>query len=93
MDVYFDTLIWKEDGVYVSYCPQFNVSSCGDTVEEARKMLKEAVELFIEGAKGLGTLQEILEEAGFQLEVAENDQEWHPPKLVATELMSVSIRG
>ncbi len=33
-DIYFDTLIWKEGNVYVSYCPQFDVSSCGDTIEE-----------------------------------------------------------
>ena len=60
-DIYFDPLIWKEGDVYVSYCPQLDVSSCGDTVEEARRMLKEAVSLFIEGAEELGTLQEILD--------------------------------
>ena len=89
-DIYFDTLIWKAGNVYVSYCPQFDVSSCGDTLEEARKMLKEAVSLFIEGARGLGTLQTILEEAGFELEVFEDDRKWEPPRLVLTELMSVS---
>ncbi len=62
-DVCFDALVWKEERVYVSYCPQFGVSSCGDTVEEARRMLREAVCLFIEGAKELGTLQKILDEA------------------------------
>ena len=56
-------------------------------------MLREAVGLFIEGAKELGTLQDILEEAGFQLEAAESNQEWRPPTLVATELMSVSTGG
>lgn len=90
MDVYFDSIILREGTVYVSYCPQFDVSSCGDTVEEARKMLKEAVRLFIEEAEKLGTLQVILEEAGFQPESVGNDQEWHPPRIVATEFMSVS---
>ena len=89
-DVYFNTLIWKEGSVYVSYCPQLDVSSCGDTVEEARRMLKEAVYLFIEGAEELGTLKEILEEAGFQLEMSDTDRKWEPPRLVATELMNVS---
>jgi len=50
-DVRFDTLVCKEDGVYISYCPQFDVSSCGDTVEEARSMLREAVGLFIREPK------------------------------------------
>ena len=90
MDVYFDSIILREGTVYVSYCPQFDVSSCGDTVEEARKMLKEAVRLFIEEAEKLGTLQVILEEAGFQPESVGNDQEWLPPRIVATEFMSVS---
>ncbi len=93
VDVYFDTLVWEEGEAYVSYCPQFDVSSCGDTVEEARRMLREAVSLFVEGAKELGTLQEILEESGFQLEAVEDEQRWNPPRLVATELMSVSTGG
>jgi len=66
-DIYFNSFIWKEGNVYVSYCPQFDVSSCGDTVEEARRMLKEAVRLFTEVAEEQGTLQTILDEAGYQL--------------------------
>jgi predicted RNase H-like HicB family nuclease len=89
-DIYFDILVWKEESVYISYCPQFDVSSCGNTVEEARRMLKEAVHLFVEGAEELGTLQAILEESGFHLEESESDRKWQPPRLVATELMSVS---
>ncbi len=89
-DVYFDSLILKEGDVYVSYCPQLDVSSCGDTVEEARRMLKEAVRLFLEEAEKMGTLQTILEEAGYQQESVGNDQRWRPPRIVATELMSVS---
>ncbi len=59
-DIYFDTLIWKEGDTYVSYCPQLDVSSCGDTVEEARRMLKEALRLFVEETEKIGTLQTIL---------------------------------
>jgi len=89
-DIYFDTLIWKEGDTYVSYCPQFDVSSCGDTVEEARRMLKEAIRLFVEEAEKMGTLQTILEESGFHLEVTKDEQRWEPPKLISTELMSIS---
>ena len=86
-NVYFDTLIWEEDGVYVSYCPLLDVSSSGGTVEEARKMLKEAVRLFLEEAEKKGTLQDILEESGYHLE---NNQKLVPPKIIATEYMSIS---
>ncbi len=61
-DIYFNSVIWKEENAYVSYCPRFDVSSCGDTVEDARRMLEEAVYLFIEVAQEQGTLQAVLEE-------------------------------
>ncbi len=57
--------IFKEGNRYVSVCPELNVSSYGDTPEEARESLKEAVSLFLEECDRMGTLKDILEEAGF----------------------------
>ncbi len=51
---------------YVAYNPELDVSSCGKTEEEARKMLEEAVFLILKGAKEDGTLNQVLEEAGFK---------------------------
>lgn len=42
--------IWREDEGYVSLCSELDVASQGDTVEEARNNLREAVELFFETA-------------------------------------------
>ena len=39
----------EEDG-YVSLCPDFDIASQGDTIEEARENLREALELFFENA-------------------------------------------
>ncbi len=39
--------IFKEGDLYVSICPELNVSSFGETVEEAKHSLYEAVEAFI----------------------------------------------
>ena len=41
-------IIWKEVDQYVSLCPEIDVSSFGDTKEEAEKNLKEAIELYFE---------------------------------------------
>ncbi len=46
--------LWLEDGTYVSLCPELDVSSCGDTPDEALAALKEAVELFLLNARALG---------------------------------------
>ncbi|MBI3659372.1 type II toxin-antitoxin system HicB family antitoxin [Candidatus Acetothermia bacterium] len=50
-----DGLIWQERNVFVSYCPELDVSSCGDTVEAARVNLREAVRLFLEEAEKMNT--------------------------------------
>lgn len=39
----------KGDG-YVALCPELDIASQGNTVEEARRNLIEAIELFIETA-------------------------------------------
>ncbi len=56
---------FEEDGVIVALCPELQVSSFGDTLEEAEKSIREALELFFEGCESLGTLHEVLEEAGY----------------------------
>jgi len=64
--------IWKEGGMYTSYCPELDVASCGKTVKEARKNLKEVLEIFIEETSELGTLNDLLEEAGYNLSSKED---------------------
>jgi len=43
-------IIEKEGNGYVALCPELDVASQGDTIEESRKNLLEAVELFFETA-------------------------------------------
>ena len=42
--------IWREEDGYVALCSELDIVSQGDSVEEARLNLKEAVELFFETA-------------------------------------------
>lgn len=57
--------VWKENRTYVAYAPELDVSSCGDSLSQAKTRLREAVGLFLEEASRLGTLGDILSEAGF----------------------------
>ena len=58
--------IFPEGECYVGLCRELDVSSFGDSPEDAGSSLQEAVELFLEGCEELGTLDEVLEESGFQ---------------------------
>ncbi len=46
----FTALIQREGNGYVALCPELDVASQGDTVEQAHRNLAEAVELFLETA-------------------------------------------
>ncbi len=43
-------IIEREDTGYVALCPELDIASQGDTIEDARDNLGEAVELFFEAA-------------------------------------------
>ncbi len=50
MQKQFAAIIEREGDVYVSLCPELDIASQGDTIEEARENLREALELFFETA-------------------------------------------
>lgn len=64
VSIRFRAEIFEEGDDYVAICPELDVSSFGDSVAEAEESLREAVEAFVEGCQSLGTLDEVLEEAG-----------------------------
>jgi predicted RNase H-like HicB family nuclease len=67
----FTAVIEKEGNGYVSLCPELDVASQGETIEEATSNLKEAVELFFESASAKEVRQRLHEEVFVtRLEVA-----------------------
>ncbi len=70
MKIIFTALIREErEGGYSVVCPEFGVASQGETIDEAKMNIVEAVELYFESAKDLGMLDEVLEEAGIDTRV------------------------
>lgn len=64
-------IIEREGSGYVSFCPQLDIASQGDTIQEARENLREALELFFEAASP-SEIQERLHQEVYitQLEIA-----------------------
>jgi len=50
MNRQFTAVIQREDDMYVALCPELDVASQGDTVQQARESLREAIELFLQEA-------------------------------------------
>lgn len=69
--------LFEEEGQIVALCPELNVSSFGDTPQEALAALQEAVTLFLETCQSMGTLETVLEEAGYRRE-SQAPSRWVP---------------
>jgi len=82
----FYAKVFQENDVYVGLCPELNVSSFGEDVEDAERSLKEAVWAFLEACEDMGTLEEVLEEAGF---FKEGDT-WFSREPIMEEKLAVS---
>jgi predicted RNase H-like HicB family nuclease len=87
MEIQFTTQIFKEGRTYVAHTPELDVSSCGGTQERALKNLKEAVRLFLEEADKMGTLNQILEEAGY----LRRNSKLQGPKFIGVQRVSLPL--
>ena len=86
-DIEYTVHIWKEGNQFVAHAMPLDVMSSGKTPEEARTALDEAVHLFLVTAADMGTLEENLEEAGYEF----RQGNWICPSWVAIERHSVAV--
>jgi predicted RNase H-like HicB family nuclease len=78
---------FKEGSTFVAYVPELDLSSCGRTGDDARRNIRDAVAGFVEASAAKGTLELILEEAGYQ----RNGDSWIAPEFVALDRDKVSV--
>ncbi len=55
-------IIEREGDGYVAFCPEVDIASQGDSIEQARENLREALELFFESAPPEEVKQRLHEE-------------------------------
>ncbi|WDN88117.1 hypothetical protein BuS5_01085 [Desulfosarcina sp. BuS5] len=66
MEIRLTEKIWKEGNMYVSYCPELDIASCGEDVYQTKKNLIEAILINIEETKKRGTFEQFIEECGLE---------------------------
>jgi predicted RNase H-like HicB family nuclease len=87
MEIQFTTRIFNEGRTYVAHALELDISSCGGTKEKALKNLKEAARLFLEQAEKMGTLEQILEEAGY----SKRKQKIASPKFISVRRVTLPL--
>ncbi|MGI8784531.1 MAG: type II toxin-antitoxin system HicB family antitoxin [Acidobacteriota bacterium] len=84
----FTVHVFMEEESFVAYVPELDVSSCGAIAEAARRNIRDAVLGFLETSEEMGTLDVILEEAGYRRE----GQSWRAPEFVSLDRLSVDLK-
>jgi predicted RNase H-like HicB family nuclease len=87
MNIEYSAQIWKERNQYIAHAMPLDVMSAGSSPEEARKALDEAVHVFLITAADVGTLEEILQESGYEFQQGG----WVGPSWVAIERRSAVV--
>jgi predicted RNase H-like HicB family nuclease len=79
--------IYKEGAQYVAHAMPLDVMSSGPTPEAARQALDEAVSVFLLTAADIGTLEQVLEESGYERQ----GDRWVCPAFVAVERHELAL--
>lgn len=79
--------LWREGKQIVARAMPLDVVSCGETVEKAEAAIDEAVGLFLETAVERGSVEDLLVEAGYEL----NGDVWAGPARISVERRSTAI--
>jgi len=77
----------KEGSRYVAYTPALDLSTSGDTLEQARRRFTEAVESFFEETLDKGTLDQALSDLGWQ----KTRNRWNPPVVVSHDTEEIRV--
>lgn len=87
MDIDYTVQIWREDDQFIAHAMPLDVASSGATPQAARTALDEAVKLFTKAAEQHGTLEEVLEDAGYK----RDGGQWRCPDWISIEKHSASV--
>lgn len=79
--------ILKEGKSFVAHTPALDISTVGDTLEEARNRFEEAANIFFEEIINAGTFEEALEELGWE----KKKKQYYPPVVVDHTSKSFTI--
>lgn len=87
MNIEYTVQIWKEGNQHIAHATPLDVVSSGQTQENAKAALREAVHLFLDTALEMGTLEDILKECGYEF----RGNDWISPPWICIEKQSMAV--
>jgi hypothetical protein len=76
----------REKESFIAFSPALDLSTCGRSLEEAKKNFIEALDIFFEECLKMGTLNEVLESCGWS---RDKKKGWEPPAYIGEERVDI----
>jgi len=80
----------KEGAKYIAYTPALDLSTCGNTFDQAKRRFQEVLQIFIDELIKMGTLEEVLGECGWR-KSSRPPIHWAPPVVIGQEQIPVRV--
>lgn len=93
MDSYqakLSVVFFKENGKFIAYCPPLDLSSCGNTFEQTKDRIAEAIDVFLQETIKMGTFNDVLQDCGWK-KAARPKTHWEPPVYVGEVQQEVQL--
>ena len=88
MNIDYTVQIWREGDQFVAHAMPLDVASSGVSPEAARRAVDEAVRAFVGSCVNAGTLDQVLDEAGYE---RGSNGTWQSPSWVSVERRELAI--
>jgi hypothetical protein len=83
-------VMYFQDGKQVvAFSPALDLSTCGDTKEQARTRFIEAATIFLDEIIEMGTVDDVLTECGWKKTTVNDKSSWTPP-VYSQELVKIA---
>ena len=79
--------IFKEGKTFVAHSPVLDVATSAASFELVKKRFTEAVQIFFEELRDLGTTDEVLSGLGW----VKVKRQWNPPTPIAHDIENISV--
>lgn len=91
IELQLNVLVFQEGDYYVAFCPSLNLSSYGDSIDDAKVGFDEVMTSYLEECKENGSLRDDLIKNGWTFSI-QNHKKAEPPAMVELNIPSGLLR-
>jgi hypothetical protein len=92
IDVQLGVLVFQEADSFLAFCPALNLSTYGDSINDAKEAFEDVIKSYLEDCAKMGTLEKDLKAHGWEMHFGVGNMSVTPPKEVELNIPAGMLR-